>query len=51
MDCLNLNFEQIEAHLLNSAYWNYDLYQQKRARIIGILRTILYWGQIEPLEI
>ena len=23
---LNLQFEQIEAHLLNSTYWNYDLY-------------------------
>ena len=23
---LNLQFEQIESHLLNSTYWNYDLY-------------------------
>jgi uncharacterized membrane protein HdeD (DUF308 family) len=29
---LNLNFEQIEAHLLNSTLWNYDLYHTKEGK-------------------
>jgi hypothetical protein len=29
---LNLNFEQIEAHLLNATLWNYDLYHTKEGK-------------------
>ncbi len=29
---LNLQFEQIEAHLLNSTLWNYDLYHTKEGK-------------------
>ncbi len=29
---LNLNYEQIEAHLLNATIWNYDLYHTKEGK-------------------
>ncbi|MEW6604691.1 MAG: cellulase family glycosylhydrolase [Thermoproteota archaeon] len=31
-DYLNLQFEQIEAHLLNATCWNYDLYNTKEGK-------------------
>ena len=33
---LDLQYNQIEAFLLNATIWNYDLSIRKRARIIGI---------------
>jgi uncharacterized membrane protein HdeD (DUF308 family) len=31
-DYLNLQYEQIEAYLLNATYWNYDLYHTKEGK-------------------
>jgi len=30
--CMDMQFQQVEAHLLNETYWNYDLYNTERAQ-------------------
>jgi hypothetical protein len=30
--CMDLQFQQVEAHLLNATYWNYDLYNTQKGK-------------------